>query len=178
MKKLTNASKHHLWLPNYITKDVLSIDFKHLKKLGIKACLFDLDHTLLVHGTIDLSTRNTKHLEQSGMKIYIATNRQHSDGLDKIAQELGADGIMHARGRRISKPAKKYYEMAVEMTDFKPSEVAMVGDRLMQDIWGARRAGLTAILVEKFGKIKWYDQILTVHDRLIPILFRNSYKDL
>ncbi len=178
MKILRRRSEYHYWLPNLIATDVLSIDFNYLKKSGIKACLFDLDHTLLVHGTVDLSPRTNKHLEQSGMKIYIATNRKHSKELDTLAKQLGADDVMHASGRRISKPSKKYYDLAVEKTGYKPREVAMIGDRLLQDIWGARRAGLTAILVRKFGRIKWYDQILTIHDRLIPVVFRSYFKDI
>lgn len=174
MKKLIKSSSS--WLPDYIADDVAKIDFDHLKKQGIKACFFDLDHTLLVHGELDISPRTIAFLKSLDLDLYIATNRRFSEDLNYIAKQIDAKAVMHARSSRDAKPSKRYYDQAVKLSGCKPKEIAMVGDRLVQDIYGAKRAGLTAVLVQKFGKIKWYDQILTIHDRLLPHIFSSRYK--
>lgn len=166
------------WLPDYFANTVEEIDFEFLRRKGIRAMLFDLDHTILSHGSINVDSGVMKTLTESDMKVYIATNRRKSHDLDNIKNAISAEGIMFARGATVGKPSKAYYKLAVEMTDLKTNEVAMVGDRLVQDIWGANRTGLTTVMVGKFGNIRWYDQILTVHDRIIPKLFKKSYQKI
>ena len=177
MKKLIK-SKSSNWLPDYTSEDVLSINFEHLKKRGIKACMFDLDHTLLVYKEIIIDSRLVNHVKKSGMKLYIATNRRHSSELDEIAMQIDAAGIMHAKSGSVRKPTREYYKHAVDLTGLKPSQIAMIGDRLIQDSWGAKRAGITSILVGKFGPVRGIDHLLTVHDRLLPHIFASSYKDI
>ncbi len=166
------------WLPDYFAKTTSEIDFEYLRNKGIKAMMFDLDHTILVHGSTDVETNISKALDSSGMKVYIATNRRESNGLNDIKKSISAQGIMFARSVSIAKPRKEYYKLAIEMTGVKPEEVAMVGDRLVQDIWGANRAGITTVMVSKFGHIRWYDQILTIPDRIMPKLFKGHYRTI
>jgi HAD superfamily phosphatase (TIGR01668 family) len=177
MKALNNKS-NSLWLPDYIAEDVHGINFAHLKEAGIKALFFDLDHTLLVHGELDISKNTIKLLKSQNFDLFIATNRQFSEDLDYVGKQINAKAIMHARFRHMAKPSRDYYAQAVKLSGYKAEEIAMVGDRLVQDIYGAKRAGLNAILVHKFGKIKWYDQLITIHDRLLPVIFRRCYKDI
>lgn len=177
MLKKKNQEKQN-WLPDYYVKSVHDIDFDYLHRKGIKAVMFDLDHTILVHGSINVGPGIIKILKDSGVDIYIATNRRESHDLDDIKSSISAKGIMFARGVGASKPSKRYYELAMKMTKLEQSEVAMVGDRLVQDVWGANRAGLTTIMVAKFGYIRWYDQILTVVDRMLPIIFKSHYKKI
>lgn len=164
------------WLPDYLAQTVLDIDFQYLNQKGIKAVMFDLDHTILAHGAVDVDAPIIDALKNSGMDIYIATNRRKSSSLDGIKALIGARGIMFARSFTVAKPSKKYYELAAEMTGLDLKEVAMVGDRLVQDIYGANKVGLLTIMVRKFGRIKWFDQIPTVFDRVVPTLCKNHYE--
>lgn len=177
MKKLTKWKSNN-WLPTYTARDVLDIDFDVLKKQGIKACMFDLDHTLLVQHEVVMDARIVEHVKKSGMKLYVATNRFHSKELDEIAAQIDADGIMHAKSRKVYKPSREYYKHAIALTGFKPEQIAMVGDRLLQDAWGSKRTGITAILVGKFGPIRGWDHVLTIHDRLLPAIFSSYYKEV
>jgi len=176
MKKLIK-NKSSDWLPDFFSVDAAGIDFAHLKNIGIKACFFDLDHTLLVHGTRDISPRTIKLLKESGVDIYVATNRRFSEDLKHIAKQINAKAVMHAQSARIAKPSRDYYAQAVKLSGYKTSQIAMVGDRLIQDVWGAKRSGLTTVMVAKFGKVKWFDQLFSLHDRLIPVVFSRCYKD-
>jgi len=51
----------------------------------------------------------------------------------------------------IGKPSKVFFEMALKDMNLRPEEVAMIGDDLITDIAGARKAGMRTILV-KTGK--------------------------
>lgn len=177
MKKRVTSDNISL-LPDYIVNSVTDIDFDYLANSGIKACLFDLDHTILHHGTEIIQPQILEHIHQSGMKVYIATNRVHSEVLDTIAGQLKADGIVHAVRGKFAKPSRAYYAHAIEKTGCEPRQIAMIGDRILQDIWGSRRMGLTSILLSKFGPIKWWDRLLIVPDILLPILFASKYKKL
>ncbi len=176
MKKRINEKAPH-FLPDYIVDAVTDIDFDYLNKQGIKACLFDLDHTILHHGTTIIRPKILKHIHDSGMKVYIATNRVYSEVLDEIAVQLKADGVVHAMRGDFAKPSRAYYTHAIQKTGYKPEQIIMIGDRILQDIWGSRRSGLKAILLSKFGPIKWWDQILIIPDRLLPIVFKKKYID-
>lgn len=165
------------WLPTYFAEGVVDIDYAYLKAQGIEAMMFDLDHTILRHGSYDVDEDNVAALRNSGMRVFIATNRRKSSGLDDIKSMISAEGIMFAQSTTIAKPSKEYYRLAAEMTGLGAEQVAMVGDRLVQDIWGANRSGLTTVMVGKFGNIKWFDQLPTVLDRTMIKVFRGSYKE-
>lgn len=164
------------YLPDYIVDSVTDIDFDHLRREGVKVCLFDLDHTILHHGTTIIQPQILEHIHASGMRVYIATNRVYSPLLDEIAAQLKADGVVHAVRGSFAKPSRAYYAHAIEKAGCSPEQIVMVGDRIIQDIWGARRSGLRAILLSKFGPIRWWDQLLIIPDRLLPIIFRTRYK--
>jgi len=55
------------------------------------------------------------------------------------------------------KPTRKYYESLSALLGVKSQQIAMVGDKLLQDIYGANRVGMVSILVEPVGPEAWYD---------------------
>lgn len=176
MRKHINDN-HSRLLPDFTAKDIHDVDFALLKKLGVKTCLYDLDHTILFHGTHLVDKSVIEYLKNSSLEIYIATNRQHSDELDIIAKQIGAKGIVHARNGSFAKPSQKYYGHAIKLAGYKPQQIAMIGDRLLQDVWGANRAGIRTVMVGKFGPIKWWDQPISLLDRLIPVIFKKHYRE-
>lgn len=177
MKKIRDGEQRKHYLPDYIVNSVRDIDFDYLKTQGIKVCLFDLDHTILHHGTTIIQPEILEHIHDSGMKVYIATNRVYSEILDEIATQLKADGVVHAMRGNFAKPSRAYYAHAIQKTGCKPEHIIMIGDRIIQDIWGSRRSGIRAILLNKFGPIKWWDQLLIIPDRLLPAIFKKKYHD-
>lgn len=177
MKKRVDQNGYN-FLPDYIVESVTDINFDLLAEIGITACLFDLDHTILHHGTEIIQPQILNHIHKSGMKVYIATNRVHSEVLDRIAVQLKADGIIHAERGKFAKPSKAYYSHAVAVTGAKPEQIVMIGDRILQDVWGSRRMGLKSILLSKFGPIKWWDRLLIVPDLLLPVIFKSRYKKI
>lgn len=137
------------WQPNYVTDRVRSIDFKALKQSGIRCVAFDVDCTITVNGSEDIdemsATELKKLIDAAGIqKRFLASNSARS--LSAIAKKLGGFEI-HRPGLGKGKPSKHFYENLAKKADCEPDEIVMIGDRGLQDIWGARRSGMKAILV-------------------------------
>jgi HAD superfamily hydrolase (TIGR01458 family) len=94
------------------------------------------------------------------------------DGAEIIALEkdrywMAPDGLMLSAGPFVAalefatgkiatvvgKPSKAFFEMALRDMDVRPDQAAMIGDDIITDIAGARKAGMRAILV-KTGKYR------------------------
>jgi HAD superfamily phosphatase (TIGR01668 family) len=145
-KKLEKGSP---WQPNYVASSVLEINFKELKKSGVKCVAFDIDGTLTKNGSNeidkDLAEELNNLLDKAGIKKrYIASNSKRS--LKKIATSLGSIEIHQPKNTK-GKPSREYFEHLIKKSGCKPNEVAMIGDRILQDVWGANKSGLTTVLV-------------------------------
>jgi HAD superfamily phosphatase (TIGR01668 family) len=143
--------KRYTFRPDFIVDSVADIDFGYLKKRGIRAALIDLDGTVVARGTYDVSSKISQHLKRQDIRVYIATNRPKSRSLKNLKEALNANGVLHPKGI-IGKPFAHYYAQAVKEHNLKPEECVMIGDRLLQDIFGANAAGLTTIAVRKLDK--------------------------
>lgn len=54
------------------------------------------------------------------------------------------------------KPGQAGFQRAFRETGLKPRELALVGDQIFTDMWGARRAGCLALMVESTDTYLWY----------------------
>jgi HAD superfamily phosphatase (TIGR01668 family) len=146
--------------PDFIAESVADIDFGHLAELGIQALLIDLDGTVVHRGQYEVSAELTRALGGQPFDIYIATNRPQSQSLQGLEALLHARGAIHPQGIW-AKPSRGYYRHALSVLDLPAQQVAMVGDRHFQDIYGANRVGICSVLVCKL------DEPVGVFDRLI-----------
>lgn len=137
--------------PDFIASSVPDIDFTLLKRYGIKNCLIDLDDTVVERANYNVSQNIIKALKQSGLDVYIATNRPKSRDLKDLKEILGANGVIHPHGL-MGKPTKTYFINGLRDKSLDKSSTIMVGDRIIQDIFGANRAGIYSLLVYKLGK--------------------------
>jgi putative hydrolase of the HAD superfamily len=90
-------------------------------------------------------------LQNRGYMLAIASNfdrRLHDvcDGFPAL-RKIGLRIISSEVGFR--KPGDKFFEALVSQTGCDPAEVLMVGDDLVNDVEGARRAGLGAVLINR-----------------------------
>lgn len=176
MSYFSKVKKQGTHQPDYVASGVDSINFNLLANAGIKCVAFDIDGTLTKNKshTIDHTfAKNLKDkLDTAGIKTrFLASNSIRS--LQDIADELGAFE-MHQPHGITGKPSKEYYAQLIEKSGCKPHQIVMIGDRLLQDTWGAKRAGLTTILVAQ------KPEFATLRDKIIgrqwwqPILVRNK----
>ncbi len=151
--------------PDYIATSVDDIDFNYLQKKGITTALIDLDGTVVARGTYEVSESTKRHLQNQPLNIYIATNRPKSRSLKNLKEALNANGVVHPRGI-YGKPFPSYYRHALRLHKLSKSETVMIGDRYLQDIFGANRAGLHTVAVHKLDKPKsLFDKLLSALER-------------
>ncbi|MDL2341945.1 MAG: HAD-IA family hydrolase [Patescibacteria group bacterium] len=162
--------------PDFIATSVAAINFSLLKSHGIKACFIDLDGTVVSRATHEVQPAIVTALKQAGLPIFIATNRPRSRGLKNLKQDLSAAGVIHPT-KIFAKPAKRYYTSALAAHNFKAHEVIMIGDRYIQDIFGANRAGLYSLVVHKNGASHGQiDRLLSKVEAKLTQLFTGRYR--
>lgn len=169
---------NHVWQPDYIASAVSDIDFEALGKRGITTLFIDLDGTVVERAQYAVSPAVVSALQSQELDIYIATNRPVKRDLRDLLELLSAKGVVHPKGV-LGKPFPSYYRNALKRFNLKQSEVAMVGDRFLQDIWGANAAGLTTVLVRKQDHpTNWFDRLLSgAESRYVDQLLRRFKAD-
>lgn len=153
------------FVPDYMAKSMTDIDFSRLKKNGIRYVAFDADSTLVPWRGKALSSK-TKLFLQSQRQLFenwcIASNRITNDLLP-LAESIDAQVVRATLLTR--KPQLRYFRRVINCFNAKPHEIAMVGDKLIADMWGAKRAGLVTIWVERIGRDGLWERL--VHLRRI-----------
>jgi HAD superfamily phosphatase (TIGR01668 family) len=140
-------------LPDYLLDSILSLTPKLFKDSGITHLVFDVDGTLVPKKGMVLTNSYREHLiglRKSGLKIYIGSNA-HRD-LSPMAKSIGA-GIIPPT-RLSFKPFRSYFQRISKAINTSPKHTAMIGDRIVNDIVGANRAGFTTVLVSTVVSIK------------------------
>lgn len=134
-----------LLIPDIYQKSIYSINYKKLKKNGIKCLLFDLDNTLVTYKETVPDSKLKElfaHLEED-FKVIIISN-SNKKRLTPFKEKLNVDVAFSSK-----KPLKKKYKKILEIYKFNDSEIACIGDQLLTDILGANRMGFTSILVNR-----------------------------
>ena len=95
--------------------------------------------------------RCLRSLATSGIRLGVVSNHHNQDSLVRM---LGEEGILHhfraimvSEKVGVRKPDSRIFERALGELRTRGSQTVFVGDSLDQDIGGAKRAGLTAVLV-------------------------------
>ena len=120
-----------------------------LRRLDIRLLLCDLDYTLAPRSV----ERPDKTLRvwldacrEAGVTVMILSNNRSTRRVETFCGELGIRYVGHA-----GKPSPKRYRQAMEQAGETPEHTAMLGDKLLTDVLGAKRAGITALMVEPLG---------------------------
>lgn len=134
--------------PDRTVDTIFDIDYAALRADGVHALLFDLDKTLGARRAASLSQR-VHHLfetlTEQGFHIGILTNRRRPDD-DAVVKALSDRYVLlHTAG----KPRRRGYLAMLDRLEAVPAEAAMIGDKLITDIAGANRLGITSIRVRR-----------------------------
>lgn len=159
MKKTKRQS---IWYPNYIAASVLELKAIQLKQIGITHLIFDIDETVVPKAHNHLTEEYIQFLqglEKQGFKILIGSNTRRD--LTEITKHL--DTVVVRPHHLSFKPFKHFFKKAVRIAGVDKKQVAMVGDRILNDVIGANNAGLTTILVEPYARQqtsfhRWYNR--------------------
>lgn len=137
------------YVPDIYQKSIHTINYDSLLSRGIKCLLFDLDNTL---APITEKTPNEKvkelfnELKEKGFKIIIFSNSPKMR-VRPFKDELEVDCCACAK-----KPKPDKFLSVIKIYGYNFSEVAIIGDSMMDDIVGGNGVGITTILVNQIGK--------------------------
>lgn len=156
LKRQVNTPK---FVPDYMASSVSDIDFTLLKKRGVKFIAFDADSTLVpFRGTVLSNDLQVLLKKQRGLfeDWCIASNRPINN-LGLLGESMAAKIIRPIGLRR--KPQGAFFERVVRHFNTEPDKIAMIGDKLIADIWGAKRAGFVTVWVESIGPDSPWDRL-------------------
>lgn len=149
-----------LFIPDVYAQSIYTINYKKLKKNGIKCLLFDLDNTIVPY-KVSEPDQKIKELFarlETDFKVIIVSN-SGKPRLRPFKEKLNVDVAYSSK-----KPLKGKYKKILELYKFKIDEVACIGDQILTDILGANRMGFTSILVNRVAK---YEILPTKFNRFI-----------
>jgi HAD superfamily (subfamily IIIA) phosphatase, TIGR01668 len=137
------------YVPDIYQKSIYAINYDSLLSRGIKCLLFDLDNTIAPvteKGPSDKVKELFDDLKEKGFKIIIFSNSARIR-VRPFKDELEVDCCASAR-----KPRPDKFLSVIKIYGYNFSEVAIIGDSIMDDIVGGNGVGITTILINPIGK--------------------------
>ena len=148
--KYTGELYMNYFYPDVYQKSIYTINYDKLKENGIKCLLFDLDNTCVPYVDKKPTKKLKNHfdkLKDSGFTVIIFSNSPRNR-LEPFKKYLNVDCCPSARKPRKAKFIKVLKEYKLDL-----SEVAIIGDQLVTDIYGGNRVGITTVLVNPMSDI-------------------------
>ena len=136
-------------IPDRVFDRYTDITAPMLRKWGIKLLLCDLDYTLAPRSVAvpdDTLRRWLTDCHHSGITVMILSNNRSGERVNTFCQSLGIPYVGHA-----GKPSRRGYREAMAKAGVTSAETAMLGDKLLTDVLGAKRSGVLALMVEPLG---------------------------
>lgn len=158
-------------IPEAYYKDIFSIDYKNLKKVGIKNIFFDVDNTIVPYdeNIIDSKTKKLFETLKKDFNIMLMSNSRSKRVLS-FADDLNIDGYYSSM-----KPLKKNYKKILKK--YKSNECIFIGDQFMTDVKGAKRMNLRIILVDRINdKEPIYTRFWRFFERRLLKKIKNKFE--
>ena len=155
--------------PDMKLNSVYEVDFDRLYKKGIRGLIFDIDNTLVPHGA-DADERIEKlfgELKKMGFKTFLLSNNK----LERV-KKFNAN-IRSLYIYKAGKPNAVNYIKAMRMMGTGKENTVFIGDQLFTDIWGAKKAGISTILLNPIDK---KEEIQIVLKRYLEKIVLNTYE--
>lgn len=157
-----------IFVPDIYQKSIYTINYKKLKKNGIKCLLFDLNNTIASY-EVDYPDNKLRELFfelEKDFKVIILSNSS-KNRVRPFKEKLNVDSSFSSK-----KPFKKKYKKIMNLYGFKDTEIAVIGDELLTDICGGNRMNFTTILVNGISEDEPF------HTRIIRSIERKIIKKL
>ena len=155
--------------PDSRKKSIYEVDFAGLYRKGIRGLIFDIDNTLVPHG-VDADEgieRLFGELKKMGFKTFLLSNNK----LERVKRFN--TNIRSLYIYKAGKPNTVNYIKAMRMMGTKKDNTVFIGDQLFTDIWGAKKAGISTILLNPIDK---KEEIQIVLKRYLEKIVLNAYE--
>ena len=146
-------------VPDYMLNDYTAVTPAFLRSLGVRLLLSDLDYTLAPKRQEEPDAALldwVRTLRDGGVTLEIVSNNRSPVRVERFCRGLGIGYTGHA-----GKPGTRGLIEAMRKHGAAAGETAMLGDKLLTDTLGAKRAGITMLMVEpKGGPVGAWNHIL------------------
>ncbi len=133
-----------MFFPDRYVASAYVIDYEKLYEQGFRGLIFDIDNTLVPHGAPadERAVKLFSRLKGIGYRCCLLSNNQEPR-VKMFNEKIRVDYVYNAH-----KPSTKNYKKAMEIMGTDTDSTLFVGDQLFTDVWGAKRAGISNILVK------------------------------
>lgn len=150
-KEVLKGNKYEIEkvIPNMYARNFYDIDFDRLREINIDNLIIDIDGTILpVDGMLvpEKLVRQMSILRENDFNIVLVSNND-MDRVVPIGKILDLKCLYKA-----NKPLSECYDKALDILDANKDNVAMIGDQMLTDIYGANSYGIYSILVDPIDK--------------------------
>ncbi len=156
------------FFPDAYVSSSYDIDYEYLYQKGYRGLIYDIDNTLVEHGkpANDRAIALFQRLKDLGFQCCLLSNNKE----ERVATFNGPIRVhtLHKAG----KPGRKGYLKAMEIMHTTTENTLFIGDQLFTDIWGAKRVGISNILVKPIDK---KEEIQIVCKRLLEKIVLREY---
>lgn len=133
-----------LFKPDETYTDLLEIDFSNYAMQGYQLVMLDIDNTLAHHGSDsadEFAREVVRRIQAAGLICWIVSNGK-THRIRSYAASIDLPFVAMS-----NKPSRRAFKHVCQITGIEASKAVMIGDQLLTDIFGARRAGCRAVLV-------------------------------
>ena len=129
--------------PKEYRNSTYEINFEDFYEKGFRGIIFDIDNTLVPHGTPadERAIALMKRLKKIGYRVTMLSNNKEPR-VKMFCDAVDAPYIFKA-----GKPNPQNYRKAFVEMGTNEKNTLFVGDQIFTDVWGANKAGLHSILV-------------------------------
>lgn len=138
-----------IFIPKIYQKDIFSINYKKLKKQGIKLLVFDLDNTIgkNCEKVCNKKTSDLINKLVNNFQIVVASNN-NTKRVNKFCQTLNCDAFSWC-----FKPTSIGIKKIKNKYKISYSKMAIIGDQIVTDIFIGNRLGILTILVDPISEV-------------------------
>ena len=133
--------------PDEVYESIDKVDFNSLKKKGFENILIDLDNTLIGWKQWDIHeyVLNTiAKIQEMGFRVLIFSNAKKKR-VEQSAKKLGINEYIYSA----KKPLLIGFRKAIERRGIDASKSVIIGDQLLTDVFGGKRANFYTIWLMK-----------------------------
>lgn len=159
-----------IFYPKSYFDKIVDIEVDFFIEKNIKAVLLDIDNTILDkrHNMVQGLESWVKMLKDNNIKICILSNTNKKKKAQNLSKKLEVPFIYFAK-----KPLKFGFKKAKKILEISNNkEIAVIGDQVLTDVFGANRCKMYSILVKPLKK---EDIFVTKINRLIEKQILKSY---
>lgn len=159
-----------IFYPKSYFNKIVDIDVNFFIEKNIKAVLLDIDNTILDkrHNMVQGLEEWVKKLKEHNIKICILSNTNKKKKAQNLSDKLEVPFIYFAK-----KPLKFGFKKAKKILEIEDNNtIAVIGDQVLTDVFGANRCKMYSILVKPLKK---EDIFVTKINRLIEKQILKNY---